>query len=300
MKILLLLALSTSALLAQEAKSKNIILTAKLLAALDMNHDGVISANEIDHAGVSLKVLDVNHDGKITAYECGLKGGLDTLGPSPEELAAALMAFDRNSDGKLERGEVPERMRGLFDRADTAKKGVLTPDQIRKVAEEDNEKRADPEPYPGYAKRARIAYMRRFPVNNALDADHDGEISPSEIENAAEALRRLDKNGDGKLTEDEVASDPVTALVLEFMLPVDTNGDGRLSKEEASAESAQELLVAINAADVDHRGYVTEAELIAEILKRADANHDGVVTADELQQARRSGILGAPLPVKKK
>src|SRR5215469_14489629 len=132
MKILLLLALSTSALLAQEAKSKNIILTAKLLAALDMNHDGVISANEIDHAGVSLKVLDINHDGKITAYECGLKGGLDTLGPSPEELVAALMAFDRNSDGKLERGEVPERMQGLFDRADTAKKGLLTPDQIRK------------------------------------------------------------------------------------------------------------------------------------------------------------------------
>jgi Ca2+-binding EF-hand superfamily protein len=298
MKILLLAALSMSALLAQEAKSKNIILSVKLLAALDINHDGVISANEIDHAAVSLKVLDVDHDGKITAYECGLKGGLDTLGPSPEELVAALMAFDRNRDGRLERAEVPERMQGLFDRADTAKKGVLTPDQIRKVAEEDNEKRADPEPYPGYAKRARVAYMRRFPVNYALDADHDGEVSASEIENAPKALRTLDRNGDGKLTEDEVSSDPLIALIAQFMLAADTDGDGSLSKEEASAESARELFAAIKAAEVDRRGYVTEAALIAEISKRADANHDGVVTAEELQQALRSGALGVP-PVKR-
>jgi hypothetical protein len=122
------------------------------------------------------------------------------------------MAFDRNGDGKLERDEVPERMQGLFDRADTAKKGVLTPDQIRKVAVEDNEKRADPEPYPGCAKRSRIAYMRRFPVNNALDANHDGEVSAAEIENAPAALRTLDKNGDSKLTGVEITSDPVASL----------------------------------------------------------------------------------------
>lgn len=299
MKILLLASVLATALSAQEAK-RNIILTVPLLAALDTNHDGVISAEEIDRAPVSLKTLDVNHDGKLTAVECGMKGGLDTLGPRADELVAALMAFDRNGDGKLERNEVPERMQGLFDRADTEKKGVLTPDQIRKVAEEDNEKRADPEPYPGYAKRARIAYMRRFPVNSALDANHDGEVSAAEIEDAAAALRMLDKNADGKLTEDEVTSDPVIALVVQFMLAADTNGDDRLSKQEASVRSAQEFGIAIAAADGNHRGYVSEAELIAEISKRADANHDGVVTSEELLQARRSGALGAPLPVKNK
>jgi hypothetical protein len=77
-------------------------------------------------------------------------------------------------------------------------------------------------------------------------------------------------------------------------------GDDRLSKEEATAGSAQEFVAPIAAADVHHRGYVTEAELIAEISKRADANQDGVVTAGELQQARRSGALGVPLPVKQK
>ncbi len=44
----------------------------------------------------------------------------------------------------------------------------------------------------------------QFPLMTALDADQDGEISPAEIEGAAAALKKLDKNGDGKLVWDEV------------------------------------------------------------------------------------------------
>jgi len=43
-----------------------------------------------------------------------------------------------------------------------------------------------------------------LPVLRALDADEDGEISADEIKNATAALGKLDKNGDGKLTRDEV------------------------------------------------------------------------------------------------
>jgi hypothetical protein len=42
------------------------------------------------------------------------------------------------------------------------------------------------------------------PIIAALDANHDGEIDASEINNAPAALRKLDKNGDGKLTRDEL------------------------------------------------------------------------------------------------
>ena len=42
------------------------------------------------------------------------------------------------------------------------------------------------------------------PLFNALDANHDGVIDSSEIDNAPAALRTLDKNGDGKLTMDEL------------------------------------------------------------------------------------------------
>jgi len=42
------------------------------------------------------------------------------------------------------------------------------------------------------------------PIIKALDADRNGEISAEEIANAAAALKTLDKNGDGKLTRDEI------------------------------------------------------------------------------------------------
>jgi hypothetical protein len=46
--------------------------------------------------------------------------------------------------------------------------------------------------------------MQFLPVLAALDADKNGEISAEEIDNAAAALKKLDKNGDGKLTEEEL------------------------------------------------------------------------------------------------
>jgi len=42
------------------------------------------------------------------------------------------------------------------------------------------------------------------PLLAALDANRDGVIDEREIANASAALRKLDKNGDGKLTMDEL------------------------------------------------------------------------------------------------
>lgn len=42
------------------------------------------------------------------------------------------------------------------------------------------------------------------PLMNALDANHDGTIDETEIANASTALKKLDKNGDGKITPDEI------------------------------------------------------------------------------------------------
>jgi hypothetical protein len=42
------------------------------------------------------------------------------------------------------------------------------------------------------------------PLVAALDANHDGVIDADEIANAPAALKTLDKNGDGKLTMDEL------------------------------------------------------------------------------------------------
>jgi hypothetical protein len=47
---------------------------------------------------------------------------------------------------------------------------------------------------------------RRFmpPIIAALDANSDGVIDEQEIANASAALKKLDKNGDGKITREEM------------------------------------------------------------------------------------------------
>ena len=90
-----------------------------ILAALDADGDGELSAKEIDNSATALRTLDKNKDGKLTRDEllpAVREGG--PAGPNPGELVARLMAFDKNGDGKLSKDELPERMRGLLARAD--------------------------------------------------------------------------------------------------------------------------------------------------------------------------------------
>src|ERR1051325_4096486 len=83
----------------------------------------------------------------------------------------------------------------------------------------------------------------RTPAFQALDSDHDGVISAGELKNAAAALKTLDKNGDGKLEEDEVrpqfggrggrgeergeASGPSADEMVKTLMAFDKNSDGR-------------------------------------------------------------------------
>ncbi|MBP3959179.1 hypothetical protein J8F10_28375 [Gemmata sp. G18] len=67
--------------------------------------------------------------------EKGGKGGPGGPGGgravSAEEMVTRLMAFDKNSDGKLTKDEVTdERLKPLFERADANQKGVLTKEEL--------------------------------------------------------------------------------------------------------------------------------------------------------------------------
>jgi len=44
---------------------------------------------------------------------------------------------------------------------------------------------------------------RNSPIIESLDLNHDGVIDAEELAKASESLKKLDKNGDGKLTPDE-------------------------------------------------------------------------------------------------
>ena len=111
-------------------------------------------------------------------------------------------------------------------------------------------------------------------VGQALDANHDGVIDADEIANAPAALRTLDKNGDGKLTPDELH-------------PPRPDGGTPPANDNARAHKRPAPPI-IHALDANHDGVIdaNEIALAATALKALDKNGDGKLTQDELRPPR--------------
>jgi Ca2+-binding EF-hand superfamily protein len=154
---------------------------------------------------------------------------------------AALRKLDRNHDGKLS----PEEC-GFFigDKSNVSIEAV---------------------------GRARRQFMRMNPVLDALDTDHDGEISSTEILNSSSALKKLDRNGDGRLTPDELIPDEEAIQASIIMMRLDKNGDGSISEAERGSDDAEPLRNLLRSADRNRDGVVTREELIRELRLRAES-----------------------------
>lgn len=126
-----------------------------LVAALDTNRDGVITADEIAAAPQSLARLDKNSDGQLTPEELrppmpgnreggpggpqGDRGPGGERGPmmNAEETVARWMSFDRNGDGQLTPQEVPGQLHSLITRADQNSDGVVTRDELNAACQQE-------------------------------------------------------------------------------------------------------------------------------------------------------------------
>ena len=186
-----------------------------ILSALDADQDGTISAKELQNAAKVLGKLDKDNDGQLSREETrmnfgpgGGPGG-DRRGPggpaegqgNSDEMVKTLLGFDKNGDGKISKEELPERMQGMFERADANKDGFLSKEELIKVSAQSGRREG------GGEKGGRGGGpqgMRPDAIFSALDTDSNGTVSASEIKAASAALAKLDKNADGKLTEDEV------------------------------------------------------------------------------------------------
>lgn len=127
--------------------------------------------------------------------------------------------------------------------------------------------------------------MARMPLMIALDADGDGEISASEIEGAVAALKKLDKNSDGKLT--------VAELMPEGM----PGGPGM--GFPGGPGNPEAMVARIMAADSNKDGFVDKSEApepMQRLFERADGDGDGKLSKDEVTRfaARMGAMQGQP------
>lgn len=124
------------------------------------------------------------------------------------------------------------------------------------------------------------AMAQRLPLMMALDADKDGLLSASEIENAPKALAKLDKDGDGALSPEELRPD-FAAMARDGLLqggPPAANGP--MGKEMMARMFEQR--------DADKDGKLSGDEIperMRENLSRVDENGDDAIDKSEMEKA---------------
>lgn len=110
--------------------------------------------------------------------------GADGFGGGPE---AMFERFDADGDGRVTQGEVDAFRAGMFAQMDGDGDGQLTPEEALTFA----------------SARMQARIEQRFGV---LDADGSGTVSATEFAAGRSGMMfdRLDTNGDGVITRDEV------------------------------------------------------------------------------------------------
>lgn len=197
---------------------------------------------------------------------CALAQTADTAHPSFYQLM--LQKMDTNGDGRISLDEYVAAATARFKSIDTQNKGTIDA--------------ADIAASPATIQRdEKIATA----IVKHVDTSGKGYITQDDVVAAAQArFAKLDKNGDGKLTPDELTAPGMHAHARFASANAATSNP---QWQQKRAEMKQKYFDRI---DTNHDGVITQAEYVAAATARfnkADTNGSGEITAQQIASSPR-------------
>ena len=236
-------------LLALLASPSIVSASEQIFALIDQNHDGWLAEDEIkvEHRRLYQRLLrtsDYDQDGRLSnmEFQAGLKPQqpakplvkkLSNELPGANALLLLVAKMDTNSDGQIEKAEVPEAFLEIFDRIEDRlggeHDGLLDRRELTQSAPKLSHialritKQMDLDVE---VELALLPEKQWRSVQNMLAPRTPGMML-ADPKKARQFFKRLDRDGDGQISRQEAPPQ-----MAERFDRIDRNGNGRLDRKE--------------------------------------------------------------------
>lgn len=159
------------------------------------------------------------------------------------------------------------------------------PGQLQRPGQRPGQGPRGEQPNPEMMARGMAMMLRNLPIMKALDLDEDGQLSSSEVENASKSLMKLDKNGDGVISADEMRPEPGP-----FMGQLDGSGQRPGGTDGRNAPNPAMMMRMFENRDENKDGKLSGEEIppqMKERLSMIDEDGDGAIDKTEMEKSIR-------------